>query len=334
LINGITTSRYPSRDLQLIPSFSIWWIAMIHDYWMLRGNNDYVASFLPYTRLVMDYYERNLTENGSLSFIPYWFFTDWADGFWGNTPRMPDGKSSIQDLHFLTGLQKAAEMERNIGLPAMAEHYEQVAEKIKSGFAEKYRDNNRRLFADTQEKKQFSQHANILAILTGVVQGKEATDLMERILSEKELIQATIYFKYYLNMALNTAGLGDRYLDMLDIWHTNLANGLTTWAESPEPSRSDCHAWGASPNVELFRTTLGVSSAAPGFEKVRIAPHPGKLNKASGCMPHPKGDICVDYQLDKKGNMKAEITLPEGISGVFVWKGKETPLHGGKQILN
>jgi hypothetical protein len=327
-------SRYPSNLHQLIPSFSIWWIAIIHDYWMHRGNDAYVAQQLPYIRTILDYYEQHLRDDASLSYIRYWFFTDWSFYEGGEPPRMPDGQSSIQDLHFLMGLQLAGEIERKLGMPAFVEKYEQIAARIKAGFKTKYWDESRKLFADTYEKKSFSQHANILAILTNVVEGQDAKDLMTRILQDKNLTQATIYFSYYLNMALNKVGMGNNYLNMLDIWRTQLANGLTTWAESPEPSRSDCHAWGASPNIEFYRIVLGIQSAAPGFQKVLISPNLGKLHKASGCIPHPKGDVCVDYQVDEKGNLKAEINLPDGIDGKFVWNGKEANLHGGKQTLN
>ncbi|MEP6952342.1 MAG: hypothetical protein ABI863_23825 [Ginsengibacter sp.] len=50
----------------------------------------------------------------------------------------------------------------------------------------------------------------------------------------------------------------------MQIWKDNLANGLTTWAEGGiNGSRSDCHAWGASPNIEFFRTVLGIDTDAP-----------------------------------------------------------------------
>ena len=78
-----------------------------------------------------------------------------------------------------------------------------------------------------------------------------------------------------------------------------MALGLTTWAEQPEPSRSDCHAWSASPNVEFFRTLLGIESQAPGFKEVRIAPALGELKEVSGKIPHPKGFVSVSYQIKK-----------------------------------
>ena len=63
------------------------------------------------------------------------------------------------------------------------------------------------------------------------------------------------------------AGLGEDYLNWLDTWRENMAMGLTTWGEDANVfgTRSDCHAWGASPNIELFRTVLGTPPAPSPF---------------------------------------------------------------------
>src|SRR5215813_6581710 len=39
---GITASRYPSDLGQYIPTFSLIWVAMVHDYWMHRDDAAYV----------------------------------------------------------------------------------------------------------------------------------------------------------------------------------------------------------------------------------------------------------------------------------------------------
>ena len=101
----------------------------------------------------------------------------------------------------------------------------------------------------------------------------------------------------------------------------------------PEPTRSDCHAWGASPNIEFFRILLGIDSNAPGFKSIRIAPSLGDLKEVSGTMPHPVGSVTASYKLDKKCKLTARLILPTGTDGVFVWKGKEYQLKSGEQVL-
>lgn len=329
---GITASRYPSYARQLIPSYSLCWIGMGYDYWMYRGDETYIKTLLPAHRSILAWYEQWLKPDYSLDYIPYWFFADWAYGFPNGEPvREEHGNSAFQDLKYLLALEEAASMEQALGLPTLAGHYRDIAGKIRSTIRTKYWDENKQLFADTHDHRNFSQHVNTLAILAGIVTGSEARALMERTLTDKSLTQATIYFRYYVQQAMDKAQAGDLLTEHLDVWRDLMALGLTTWAEEPEPSRSDCHAWGSSLNVEFFRILLGIRSDSPGFKHVLITPSFGSLTNISGSIPHPLGEISVSYQIKKK--LKADITLPPGVSGTFVWKGKKTFLHPGRQLL-
>lgn len=106
--------------------------------------------------------------------------------------------------------------------------------------------------------------------------------------------------------------------------------GLTTWTEDSnvEYTRSDCHAWGSSPNIEFFRTVLGIDSYAPGFSKVKIEPHVGKLTDLGGEIPHPNGKIAVSYKLDRS-KWTISISLPTKTSGILIWKGQVYVLKAG-----
>lgn len=77
---------------------------------------------------------------------------------------------------------------------------------------------------------------------------------------------------------------------------------------------------------------LGVDSGAPGFRKVIIRPHPGKLTRLAGEVPHPLGMVGVKGE--KKGSQWTfEATLPDGVSGVFWWQGERKELRlGGNRV--
>lgn len=333
IAEGITMSRHPTASPQIIPGFSLWWIAMVHDYWRYVPDETFVKEQLPGTREVLSFFSRYQQEDGSLKHVPYWTFSDWVNGFGWKDGVAPveNGESAVLDLHLLWTYETAAALERALGLKELADNYEQRAGVLRKTIQQKYWDTSRKLYADTPSKKLYSQHANALAILTGMIQGKEAEALGRAILSDKSLAPASIYFKYYLHQALITCGMGNDYLTWLDKWNENISLGLTTWAETSEvaEARSDCHAWGASPNVEFFRTVLGIESDAPGFSKVKIQPHPGALKKLSGEMPHPAGLIKASYTFTK-GKWKIEIEIPQTISGRFIWKQQSYELKGGK----
>ena len=157
-------------------------------------------------------------------------------------------------------------------------------------------------------------------------------EVFEKLDSDPSLIQATFYYRFYLFRALKKVGLAERYVDMLKPWDDMIAMGLTTFAENPEPTRSDCHAWSSSPNYDLLATVCGIEPASPGFNTVKIEPNMGTLNNIEGEMPHPKGMIKVSLKKTKKG-IAGEITLPTGLSGSFVYGDNSMVLREGKQAI-
>ena len=338
---GLTQSRVPSSSPQVIPPFSLFWIDLVHDYWMHRDDPAFVADRLLGVQNVVDWFEHRIDPaTGMLGALPYWNFVDWPDEWpWVNALHrggQPDGAagggSSIITLQLVCALDDAAELFEAFGRPVVAGHYRDLAQRLRTATRKLCWDESRQLFPDTPEHREFSQHANVLAILSGCATGPEARALVTRINSEKGLVQCTQYFRFYLLRAMKAAGLGDQYVSMLQPWHDMLARGLTTFAERPDPTRSDCHAWSASPLYEFLATVCGVEPASPGFKTVRIEPHLGYLKRVEGVVPHPAGDIRVALHRTDRG-IEGEITLPPGLAGQFLWSGRSTPLHPGSQTI-
>jgi alpha-L-rhamnosidase len=329
IAEGVTRSCYPTKGTQIISTFSLWYICMLHDYWMYRGDNDFIKDKLVGERDILHFFSKYQQPDGSLKDTPYWAFVDWA-GNLGGQVKGADGSAAIYDLQLLWAYQWAAEMEGKIGLHELAVIYNQKAGQLKATIQRKYWDPAKGLYADTKDKDGYSQHVNSLAILTGMLNTADMTAVANKMLADKSLTHCSVYFKYYLNQALVKAGLGNDYMNWLDIWKENIAVGMTTWAEDSSLGtvRSECHAWGASPNIEFFRTVLGIDSYAPGFSKIKIEPHLGTITKVSGEIPHPDGKVSAAYALEK-GKWKINISLPQKTTGVFVWKAKTYPLKAG-----
>jgi alpha-L-rhamnosidase len=268
---------------------------------------------------------------------PYWEFTDWANGEgWshGVAPKGKDGISAAVNLQLCIAYQMAADLEDQLGSRENASAYSAKYQNLKTAILATFWNESMQLFSDTSEKRLYSQHVNILAVHSGLVEGNKATSLVQKVLQDTSLTRATIYFQFYLHEAMAKSGLGNFYLDQLNDWREQIRNGLTTWAEISDHnvSRSDCHAWGASPNVEFFKIVLGITSDAPGFKKVRIAPNPGKLTSLRGSIPHPRGNIRTEMWL-KNGVWEARIDLPKALEGQFLWNDKSYPLYGGENLL-
>jgi len=333
--DGLTQSRYPSYIRQIIPPYSLFWIAMLHDHWTYRNDPEFVRSFLPGVRNVLEWFESHLTDNDLLGNLPWWNFVDWTPEYQnGVPPGAEDGENAVISLQFVYALQYAAELCQAFGKPREAESYRLLADQVSSAVIKRCWSEDRGLVAETPRKKMFSQHANVMAILVDLIPAEEQALLFEKALTESDLVQCTFYYRFYLLEALKKVGRGDEYLQLLKPWHDMLDLGLTTFAEKPEPTRSDCHAWSASPLYGLLATVCGIEPAVAGFRKVRIAPHFGHLNRMEASMPHPLGKIKCILARAESGALTGEIELPEGLDGVFFWGGKTLELHPGKQEIN
>jgi hypothetical protein len=332
--NGYTLSRYPDTQNQVIATYSMWYICMLHDYLMYGKDPEFLRDKMLGARQIMNFFI-SFINDGSLKNVPGWNFTDWAEGWQrGTGPVGDDGSSALMDLQLLLSLQSAIELEKHCGTPEFQSFYQSIEATMAQTIKRKYWNADRLLFADTPARNKFSQHTNSMAILAGLADAQQANYIGKMMLSDTTMTQATIYFKYYLHKALAKAGLGDQYPEWLDIWRKNIELGLTTWGETSEveTTRSDCHAWGAIPNIDVYSIILGIESDAPYFKKVRIEPRLGQMEVVSGEIPHPDGKISVSYDKSSR-NLKAKITLPDKIEGTFIWEGKVHPLKGGINSL-
>ena len=337
--DGLTKSRYPDLAGQVIPTYSLFWINMVHDYWMLRPDSAFVSQQLTTVRTILEWYDQQVDSNtGLIGATNYWNFVDWSD--WpddgghqfGGVPPLKGG-SSILTLQWVYALQDAVELMEAFGSRGDKIWYQKQMERAKRAVRMYCWDPDRKLFSDTPDKTSYSQHANIWAILTHLIPEAEEPAMIDRIVQDKSLIQATFYFRFYLMQALHQAGLGDRYMDELKPWFDMLDIGLTTFAEKPDPTRSDCHAWSASPNYDLLATVAGIRPAAPGFRSVSIRPAPGRLDQFDAVAAHPRGTIHVRYNRKSQEN-EFEITLPDMTPGQLIYQNKMYDLHPGKQIIS
>ncbi len=330
---GLTTSRYPSSLTQIIPPFSLIYVAMVHDYFMHRTDEAFVRARLPGIRGVLDWYGRHIDSTAMLGAMPYWNYVDWTPR-WdrGVPPRADTGHSTTISLLYVYALDRAAELERALGVPGAAVDYRARADAVRAAIRAGAWDSARGLFRDSPDTVSYSQQANVLAILADAVPAGRERAVMERVLADTTLTPASYYFSFYVLEALRKSGLADRYIAQLAPWQKMLQLGLTSAPENPEPTRSDTHAWAAHPNYGLLATVLGIRPSSPGFRTVIIAPALGPLKHAEGRVPHPLGDIQVSF-VRSAGGLRADVTLPRGVRGELVWEGERRQLHAGRQLV-
>ncbi len=331
---GLTQSRYPCRVTQYIPTYSLAWINMLRDYWWYVDDEAYVRELVPHTRTILEWFGRHVLPEQLLGDLPFWNFIDWAENFpHGVPPEDMMGRSSILSLSYVSALLDAAILEESFGDIHIAAGYRAQAARIKEAIRRTCWDSRRGLFADTPELKGFSQHANVLAVLLDVVPDYLQRDIMKKILADSSITRCTFYYQYYLHAALSKAGMGADYIRLLEPWREMVSLGLSTCPETPEPTRSDCHAWSASPNYNLLAITCGIRPSQPGFRSVHIAPEPGPLTHIRASMPHREGWITLSLTRTGDDGLMAEIILPGDLTGTFAWRDSTVQLESGRTAL-
>lgn len=143
----------------------------------------------------------------------------------------------------------------------------------------------------------WSQHAQALAVLADLLSPTEAKDALTIALDPKNILRpdestadtdsakagkfenrfiapASFYFRFYLAEAIAKLRMGEQFWPLVAPFRDAIARGSTTWPESFEPCRSECHAWSAWPLYFFARHTLGIAPPSPEDSRIRIQPLP------------------------------------------------------------
>ena len=332
---GLTQSRYPSSKLQVIPPYSLFWVAMVYDYHQLVGDAALVARVSPVIERALAWHADRLNERDLLAHTAWWNFVDWTEEWpWDNQlrvggvpPQTADGDNATLTLQYAYVLRLASELFRQVGRGDLADRYERQRRALVDAALEHCYDEARGLIAELPGVGATSEHAQAMLVLAAdsaqLARVSALTEAMRTADDFPGTIEATMYYRFYLAEALVRIGAGDRYVSTLGPWREMLALGLTTFAEKPEPTRSDVHAWSASPNYHLLSVVAGIRPAAPGFAEVIAEPQLGELTSIAVRMPHPAGFIELEAERGEGGISAAELRVPPGVPARLRLRGRD-----------
>ena len=330
--DGIVPFNFPTRCEQDGAAYTLCYLGMYGDYLMNHSNRDWLRARLPGFRNTLSAFELYERNDGILENLPGWSFLDWTSEWKGGwAPGSRGGANAELNLFYLMALQGAASVEDAFGNRYLAEHWREKAGRLRTAVIKTFFDVEKGLFASDSGHTVFAEHAQCLALLADVFAREKAQSLFGRLVAERNLNRATVYFSYYLFEAYFRFCRPDLFLERLELWKDYLRLGSTTTLESPEfpgrYARSDCHAWGAHP-VWFFRTGIaGIRSAAPFFERVLVAPQPGPFKSVRASYPHPSGKMIeVDLEF-AEGRARGVVTTP--VAGDFVFGDRRIPLAVG-----
>ncbi|MBC8160525.1 MAG: alpha-L-rhamnosidase [Roseiflexaceae bacterium] len=337
MANGLTQSRYPSRERQIIPPFSLWYVAMLHDYLMYRGDEAFVRTLLPGARGVLDHFTMLRGEDGLVRSPVGWNYVDWVETWpGGEAPgAMPGQVCAPINWQYIYSSRRQAEVEALCGEHELAARFRRLADSATAAMVTKFWDEARGLYADDAAHTIFTEHSQCLAVLSGGIAPEQRTLIAANLFRpDSGLTQPTVYFMHYFFETCRELGRMDMFLERMQIWFRQVELGFKTTYENGDPTtnRSDCHAWGGHPLFHFHSSLLGVRPAAPGFAEVEVRPQLAGMTHAAGRMPHPQGEIACDVWAEH-GRLRGCVTLPEGVSGTLYANGGTLALVGGQNTF-
>jgi len=329
---GLTRSSYPCGGVQIIPPFSLTFINMIHDYYKLRDDADFVKQFVPGMKFILEWFVGKISKNGMLGPLPYWNFVDGVPQYLnGSPPGVNEGGSAQLTIQLAYTLDNTVEIFKYLGLECDVERYKTLSDSLKASTVRLCFDEQKQLIAETTSKNLFSQHTNSMAILANVFDSALTKSIAHKIISDTTLVQTTMYFDFYVFQALKKTELGGEIIPLMNKWKFFLDNGFTTFPEHGIESRSDCHAWSAHPLFDYMNIICGISSLSAGFKTVEIRPQPGSLKQFESTFPHPIGEIKMSM---KKTNTKTlfKVDFPQSLEGIFIFDNKKYSINQGSNV--
>ena len=327
LSDGLTQSRFPSRLVQIIPSWSLHWITCARDYVACSGDVAVLRDLLPGFRAVLDWFRRHGEADGLPAKLPYWNITDWCP-WWprGVVPGSATGPTCIIAAQYIVALDETAGLCRLIGREREAAELAAEADALRVSLHARFWSEAEGLYFDRPGGPEISQYGNAWAVVCGAAGARERAILLKRFPHDEKLAPGSFFWWHTGFRALADCGGYDRMPEFLGPWHESVEAGLDTFVEENSYWRSLCHAWSAHPAIEFLTRVLGVTPTAPGFGSIAVEPRLCGLTRASGKVCTPRGPVTVAWrreggqfflEIEAPRDTPVCVTLPDGTTREF-----------------
>ena len=337
LPNGIMPMWAPwgvykaSKQVPGIYEASPLWLMALRDYYLYSGDETTVRELLPNAeKLAIAMNEIQFKDN-LIHLPPYSYWIDWA--------KLAQGEQNfIINALQLISFQYYAELLTWLGEPQNAEKWNAEADKMRQSL-KRFWSEEKGLFAENMNggkiDTNFSEHANALAVVSGVATPKQAEIIVKKIIDNREnpVMEESVLFNYWVVEAICRMGyikegidyLENHYAHMLEegepgtLWeYANLyaqnKGPRYTGARDKFEGRSWCTAQGENgfPGITLSRWVLGFHPLTPGLKKIEITSFLSPYSDFSGVLSTPKGVVKI-----KREENKIILQIPEGIMAVL-----------------
>ncbi len=313
--DGLVHGRYPGSYQQIISTFSLHYIFMLEETWRRSGDIAPFRRYLPDLDRILYYYNSKVGSDGLVGRLGYWEFVDWHPKWaeYGGVPgALTVGPSTIINLMYAHALERAAVLWEAGGRRALAGEYRARKTAILERVQALCWDEEREMYREGPDYAEFTQHAQSWAVLDGIATGERARTILRHAMEDKDVLRVSFSTSFEWFRALEAAGLYDLTKPDMARWAALPGEGSTTCPETPEDSRSECHAWSALPLYELVRTIAGINYADGSVTVRPDLSYLSYLPDLRGQVVTPAGVVKFDYRHEGDGQI-CVLTVPENM---------------------
>lgn len=321
-------------DGVVIPDFTLHWIMGLRRYWLYSGDLDTVEALFPAVEKALQWFERQVDDNGLIANVPFWHFIEWA-----HVGR--NGESCAINAMLAGALDAAEALASALSYNRAAARLGKWRARAATALNERHWNDARGLYVDEVDPAtgaqgmRISQQANALMIAFDIAPQERWPGMIERLSGDdalrftaappifidappfdeaRHVVRANTYFCHFLYTAYAKAERFDLALEHIRRFYRPMLDaGATTLWESFEPSASLCHVFSATPVYQLSSHILGVQPLAPGFQRVRIAIQPCGMDEAEGEFATPQGLVLVHWMRAGSG-VALTVEAPENVA--------------------
>lgn len=166
----------------------------------------------------------------------------------------------------LFALNQTCELAERIGKGDEVKQWRNLAAKVRKGARARYY-NRKSGLMESPDGSPASVHAQIWAVMGGILNAKEGRKALETILAKEDAVRANSpYAMHYLLEAMTRCGMWEQArATMVDYWGGMVRKGADTFWEvyNPEddlhspysfyPLNSYCHAWSCTPTYFIYK---------------------------------------------------------------------------------
>jgi len=309
--SGLLRSHWPSSFEQVISTYSLQWIGMLHDFFWYRGDAGRLKPYLPTARGILAYFIGLKREDGLLGLVKEAPFLDWAFRA-GCAPQDEEGGSSILTAMVAEACEWMADLEPACGYPELESRWRNQASVFREALSFCL-DETTGLLCDFPGGE-FSVHAQVQAALAGYDPPEVAGERICKAMASEECRQvSTLYYRAFVLEALRKSGRKQEAIDLLGVWFDFLEKGVRTWPENDRPdTRSDCHGWGCAPEVEAVHSLFGLEPLEPGWSRIRFQPHLPASVAGRLQLQLPCGTVALERESDGDWQIVTPVPVVRG----------------------